>query len=203
MSCAINSGYVKGCKSSMGGLRTIWIAMLNDIASITETAGEISDIVMKSGKVFFGFELAKDSSYFNTDPAGSITNGTLVFNESLTLVLNEMKTSTSILIQALAKNSIVVIAEDRNRRAVLLGRTEGIDLESGTIGSGTSSGDRNGYELNFTGNEPKISHLQAAYLATFTGGTDDGGEGTPETFFLLVNEGEFLIDSDDSKIKYS
>lgn len=160
MNCAITAGYTIDCnKNSVGGLAKVKIASKKDIVSMTETGGIVSSIVMVTGSKFYEFELVRGTSNFVSTPTPNIQNGSIFYAESLTLVFNKLKASTSSLVDNLAKASIVAIVEDKNGEVVLLGRSGGLDLSGGTIGSGTNSGDRSGYELSFAAEEAKLSHV--------------------------------------------
>jgi hypothetical protein len=169
MSCAITAGYTIDCnKDSLGGLKVIRIASKKDIVSYTETAGVITGISMATGKQFYKFDLVKSSSNFVITPTANVQNGTTFYAEAVTLIMNKLKAATSSLVDALIKSSLVMIAEDRNGEVFLLGRDNGLDLSGGTIGSGTNGGDRNGYELQFTGEEAKISHVDPTVIAAIS-----------------------------------
>jgi hypothetical protein len=166
MSCAISSGYTIDCnKDSLGGLKVIYIAERKSIEGYTETAGIVTAITLATGKQFYKFELVKSSSSFTITPTANVGNGTLFFAESVQLVMNKLKSSTSALVESLAKASLVMIAEDRNGEVFLLGRENGLDISGGTIGSGTAGGDRSGYDLPFSGEEAKISHVDPTIIA--------------------------------------
>lgn len=166
MPSAITGGYVADCnKNNVGGLKVVKIASKCDIETITELNGVITAIDMVTGSKFYEFQLVKSTSNFSLAPTSNAQNGTAFYAEALSLVFNKMKSTTSALVDSLVKSSIVAIVEDKNGEAFLLGRTLGLDLSGGTIGSGTASGDRNGYELQFSGEEAKISHVDPTIIA--------------------------------------
>lgn len=167
MNCAIVGGYTQDCnKDSLGGLHRIRIAALKDIVSITEVNDVVSAIVMATGKQFFDFQLVKNTSNFSIVPTPNVQAGTNFYAETLAITFNKMKATTSALVDKLAKASLVALVEDRNGEVILLGRNNGLDLSGGTIGSGTAGGDRNGYELSFTGEEAKITHVDPTIVTT-------------------------------------
>ena len=86
---------------------------------------------------------------FNNDE-----NGTNYSAQKLSIVLNKMQANTRNEIQLLAKNLLVAVAVDRNGKAFLLGATNGLVAKTAKGESGTKMGDRNGYVIEFDGNEP-------------------------------------------------
>lgn len=161
---AITSGYVVNPnKDSVGGLNLIRLASFKDVEYI-EDLDEVVNIGLKSGKLFYTFELIKNVSGFTTTPNTDKKKGLRNFSESLNLVFTKMKKDTSVKITELMKSTVIAIAEDKIGNFVLLGRDGGLKFESGTIGSGTASGDRNGYEAQLTGTAKKISHVWQQFI---------------------------------------
>lgn len=166
MPCGFTAGYAQDCnKDSIGGLARIRIAPFKDVVSVTETAGVITAITLATGKQFYDFQLTKNTSNFSITPTPNVQNGTTFYAEAVTFVMNKMKATTSALVDSLAKSSLVMLVEDKNGETMLLGRSNGLDMSGGTVGSGTASGDRSGYELQFAGEEPVISHVDPTIVA--------------------------------------
>lgn len=164
---AITSGYTLDCnaKDNVGGLAEVLLANKCDIDSITLTDEIVTAVVMKTAKQFFKFQLTKSTSGFTLTPTANAQNGTAFIAESLTLVINKMKSATSKIFNGLVKGTFVAIAKDRNGEYVMLGREGGLDVTGGTAGSGTASADRNGYEGQFTGEESLIAHVDPTIIA--------------------------------------
>jgi hypothetical protein len=168
MACfPLNTGYTIQCpKNSIGGLRFIRIALKEDILSIEETASEVTRITMMPGKSFYNYNFPKNTSSFAITPTPNDQNGTLYYAEELKIVMNKISSSTVLIYEALSRNELVIIAEDRNGVSMLLGRGEGMTLSGGVIGSGVSSVDRNGFEAIFAASEAKLSPMSPNYIIT-------------------------------------
>jgi hypothetical protein len=167
MNCAIAEGYEQDCnKDSIGGVSEVMLGNLADINNITTAVGGAISIDMKVGKQFYKFKTVKNTSSFSNAITTSPTNGSLYYAQSATLVFNKMQLSTSKLVDALCRASLVAIFKDKNGEYTLLGRVNGLDVTGGTFGSGTGSGDRNGYELQLAGEERDISHVDPANIAS-------------------------------------
>jgi len=169
MSCAtIDGGYTIDCnKDSLGGLARVRLIAKNNIESYTVGVdGIITGIKIKTGKMFYDFALVKSTSNFVNTYTSNPANGTFFYAQALTLVFNKIKAATSKTVHALATSSVVAIVEDRNGEVILLGKENGLDVSGGTMASGTAGADRNGYDLQFTGEEKDCSHVDPTIVAT-------------------------------------
>ena len=169
MACALTSGYTFDCKDNIGGLKSVWFIGYNDVASVTEASGVITAITKDSGKVFYKYQLVRNTASFTENIAGSIENGTVVFNQELLIVINKMQTSMRNEMLLLAKNNMMAVVEDQNGRYWLAGRFNGLDLLTGSVSTGLAQADRNGYSFTFSGGEKESApEVQAAVISTLT-----------------------------------
>ena len=157
MACALTQGYTLDCKDNVGGLKTVWFASVDDIASYTSASGAISVITMEGGAVFYKYELVKETSNFAEAINSNVANGTVFYAPTLEVVLNKLQVNTRNEILLLAKNRLVAIAIDNNDVSWLLGKVNGLDITGGGSATGSAFGDRNGYTLTFTGSEPELA----------------------------------------------
>jgi len=157
MPCALTQGYVIDCKDSLGGISEVYFMPFNDLATITATAGVVTALTKDTGKRFYKYQLVKSTAGFTETGNGSIENGTLFYEQALTIVLNKLQTNTRNEILLLAKNLLVAVAKDNNGVYWMLGQTRGLDVTSNVAASGTAEGDRNGYTLTFTGKEKELA----------------------------------------------
>ena len=169
MSCALTSGYTFDCKDNIGGLKSVWFIGYNDVASVTEASGVITAITKDAGKVFYKYQLVRNTASFTENIAGSIENGTVVFNQELLIVINKMQTSMRNEMLLLAKNNMMAVVEDQNGRYWLAGRFNGLDLLTGSVSTGLAQADRNGYSSTFSGGEKESApEVQAAVISPLT-----------------------------------
>lgn len=157
MACALTQGYTLDCKDSLGGLKSVYFIEKGNVASVTETAGVVTAISLAVGKVFYKYDLVKETSSFTETVTASVQNGTIFYAQELSVILNKLQANTRNEILLLAQNSLVAIAEDRNGKYWLLGKDGGLDISGGTAASGVAAGDRNGYELTFAGQEASLA----------------------------------------------
>ena len=169
MACALTSGYTFDCKDNIGGLKSVWFIGYNDVASVTEASGVITAITKDAGKVFYKYQLVRNTASFTENIAGSIENGTVVFNQELLIVINTMQTSMRNEMLLLAKNNMMAVVEDQNGRYWLAGRFNGLDLLTGSVSTGLAQADRNGYSFTFSGGEKESApEVQSAVISTLT-----------------------------------
>jgi hypothetical protein len=157
MPCALTQGYTFDCKDNIGGLKSVWFIGWNDVASVTVASGLVSAITKSAGKVFYKYQLVRNTASLTENIAGSIENGTVVYNQELVVVINKMNVSMRNEILLLAQNNLMAVVEDQNGRYWLAGRYNGLDLLTGSSSTGTAQTDRNGYTLTFSGGEKELA----------------------------------------------
>jgi len=157
MACALTQGYTLDCKDSIGGITTVYFAPWEDLNVVTKTAGVVTTITMDSTKVFYKYELVKESSNFAEAINTNVQNGTVFYAQTLEIMLNKLQTNTRNEILLLAKNRLAVIVVDNNSDKWFFGLDFGLDITGGGSASGTAFGDRSGYTLTFTGNEKELA----------------------------------------------
>ena len=159
MACALTQSYTLDCKDSIGGLKEVYFAAVEDVASWTGSAGTYTEVTMEAGKTFFKYDLVKESSNFAEAVNTNVQNGTVFYAQTLEIILNKLQVNTRNEILLLAKNNLVAIAKDSNGASWILGFANGLDITGGGSATGTAFGDRNGYTLTFTGNEKELAGL--------------------------------------------
>jgi hypothetical protein len=158
MACALTQGYTLDCKDNIGGLKEVYFAPVEDLGTLTATAGVVTTITMDSGKYFYKYDLVKESSNFAEAINTNVQNGTVFYAITLEVILNKLQVNTRNEILLLAKNRLVAVAKDNNGTMWILGSENGLDITGGGSASGTAFGDRNGYTLTFTGNEKELAY---------------------------------------------
>lgn len=165
--CALTSDYSFGCDVGIGGVKEVYLIELENISSYTESSGTLTAITKVSGKIFRKYQLVLETAAFDEDIVGNRQNGTLFFSQKGTIIINKQNVAVRNEILLLAKNRLAIVVKDNNQTYRLLGREFGLMLQTGGANSGTAWGDRNGYVLNFTGNELELAPFVAdAVIAT-------------------------------------
>ena len=161
MSCNITAGFTLDCSDSNGGLDKIFIAN-GPVESITESSGTITAITVGGSALtpsdFFEFEVPRQTSSFTETINVSNENGTVFYDQALTMIFNKMEASKRDQILLLSQNNeMVVVFKDNNSKYFSVGVERGAYMTAGTSVSGVAYGDRNGYELTISGMEEQPS----------------------------------------------
>jgi hypothetical protein len=157
MNCALTQDYNFTCDVGTGGTKELYLIELDNVTSLVESSGTITNIIKGTGKIFRKYQLVQETANFEETIVGNRQNGTIYYDQKGTIILNKQNVAVRNEILLLAKNSLIVIIRDNNKLYRLYGREQGLRLENGTASTGTAWGDRNGYTLNFTGKEPELA----------------------------------------------
>lgn len=167
MACALTQGYAIDCRDSIGGATTFHVIEFPAIAGYTITAGVITEIKKATGKRFWGYRPARNTGYGKETITSSVENGTTFYAQEVFFPLNKLNSNMRNEIILLAQNNLVIVVTDSNGKHWLFGKQNGLTITAGEAGTGTASGDRNGYSLTFTGEEPLLAYeVDAATFAT-------------------------------------
>lgn len=170
MACALTSGYSLDCKDSSGGIVEIYFMEKANATTISEASGVVTGITKANGKRFYKYELPKETGSLTETINGNVQNGTIFYSSELKLIVNKLNTTVRNEIKLLAQNTLIAVAKDNNGKYWMVGKSRGVDLTTGTSGTGTAFGDRSGYDLTFAGSEPEpmieVNGATAAALET-------------------------------------
>lgn len=162
MACSnLTAGFTLDCNDSNGGIDKIFIAN-GPVESITESSGTITAITVGGSALtpsdFYDFDVPRQTSSFTETINVSQENGTVYYDQALTMIFNKMEAAKrdQILLMAQATDMIVVF-KDNNEKYFSCGIARGAFMTAGSSVSGTAYGDRNGYELTISGMEDQPS----------------------------------------------
>jgi hypothetical protein len=176
MPCYISSGLELGCSDGIGGIKKIYIVggATGEVTGLTYNAtGAITGATSVSGTSIYGFELKRNTSSLSQNVTKSFENGTIYFEQVLTAVFFKYDQEKRNQVKILSQNdAIQIIAIDQNDVQYYLGQVNGMYLSGGSAATGTAYGDRNGFELTFTGQEQEPARVISGALASvFAGAT--------------------------------
>ncbi len=158
------------CKDSAGGITEVYFIEKGNVSGIVAASGVVTGLTKAAGKRFWKYELPKETGSFTHNPTVSSENGTLFFEQNLTIVVNKLSAAINTELKLLAQNILVAVVKDNNNKFWMLGKERGLDMSGSTSGSGTAFGDRSGYSLVFIGKEPdqlyEVNSTVAAALET-------------------------------------
>ena len=165
--CALTQDYSFQCDVGIGGTKEVYLIELENISSYTESSGTLTGITKAAGKIFRKYQLVLETASFEETITGNRQNGTLFYPQKGTIIINKQSVAVRNEILLLAKNRLVMVIKDNNLTYRLLGREYGLMLQTGSATTGVAWGDRNGYTLEFTGNELELApFVQESVIAT-------------------------------------
>jgi hypothetical protein len=177
MSCYISSGVSLGCSDGVGGIKSIWVlgatGSTEPVVSSVQISGATGPITGITGAgTWFQFDLKRNTSSLSQNVQKNFENGTIFFEQVLTAILFRYDQEKRNQLKVLSQNDqIQIIAVDQNDTQYYLGQVHGMYLSGGAAASGTAYGDRNGFELIFTGQEAQPANVISGALSSiFTAG---------------------------------
>jgi hypothetical protein len=178
MSCYVSSGVALGCSDGVGGIKKIYIVGGGgEVTGFTyDVDGGITGATSSSGTTLYGFELKRNTSSLVQTTTKSFENSSLFWEQVLTIALYKYDQDKRNQLKILGQNDhLQIIAIDQNDVKYMLGQTNGMYLSGGSAGTGTAYGDRNGFEMIFTGQEKEPARVIEGSLASvFVGAAING-----------------------------
>ena len=169
MSCSITSARGIDCRDAIGGLKAIYFCSsysANIIASATVTADSytIEDADFADWDIYgtptvgkvqvYKYDLVTDLSTFKSGVEADKATGSVMWNQTLDIVLHKVVASDLFQLGLISKNRSQIFVQDSNDNVYLMGATDGCYLTGGdSIATGTNRSDMNGLSLSFTAKE--------------------------------------------------
>ena len=153
MSCEMTSGYNdRTCTNGKGGIKSVLLFPLGNIATSHITANEI-DILTVTGETFL-YKLKSNLSSYTAPIKVNKDNGTLFYEQSLSMILASDSKELRSEIHLLAQNEVCCLVENADGTIVALGFGEGLQIaDANEYTSGVLKGDRKGHVLVLNGME--------------------------------------------------
>lgn len=169
MACDIANGRTLECKESIGGIRNVYFANNGAGGSLTIDAdGDLTGLGTSSSDVY-KYELIPQGSSFDEVVTVSEENGTVFYEQTLTLSLPNLTSASLKALKILGQGRFQVYVEDNNideatgqGKVYLAGAFNGMTVTGGNVGRGQAFGDMNGYNLTLTGREQRAALLCTA-----------------------------------------
>ena len=169
MPCALTQGYNLDCRMNYGGVKELYVIEFENVSAITETAGVISAITKVATKTFKKYNLIAHTAEADEAFAASREMGTLSNKQTIKFPINKMTTAVRNELMLLAQNRLIFVFVDENGTGWMYGRDYGLMLETSANKTGKALADRNGYELQFGGDEKNLAYeVNSTALGTLT-----------------------------------
>ena len=164
--CDISLGRLEPCKTSVGGLKAVYIMNNGDATGVTYDATDTDAITAIAGTpTGYKYDLKGNSSFEQTINS-SRENGTTFFTQTLNLTLKGITAKDLKQIKLLAYGRPQIIVEDNNGKFFYTGLKNGMEVTGGTIVSGAAMGDLSGFTLTIVGEEPVPANMIITSLTT-------------------------------------
>jgi hypothetical protein len=164
--CYSTANVCKGCRDNIGGVKTAWV-VAGCVTGTTEDANGKILTVGATGGTVYEFQVEKNTSNFIETITPSLENGTVFYQQDLTLVFFKLQQATRNQLRLLAQNTNLKVFVQTNDGSIwYLGEDFGMFLSAGTGETGTAFGDRNGYSITLQGLEKDPCRELAGSLAS-------------------------------------
>ena len=188
---ALTKGRELDCSRISGGVRYLYFGVYDDFTTPIETAGiiqasgTVTTIATTAASVIYRYAMPLGASSVSETITGSTENGTIFYTPTVNVMLNKLTAADQNEIKLLGQTKVVIFAQlnetlvNDHNTIIALGVTNGLSLNAGSMDTGASFGDRNGYTLTFDGLEPSPFPFLADYTdepldnTLFTGFTVD------------------------------
>ena len=146
------SGLTRDCSNNMGGIKEVYIANFDDVASLTVTNDIITAIAMQSTAKFKKYSFRPQTAELVSTPQINSENGVAYIQSVLTLQFAKMDTTKRLEINALALGDLVIVVVDNNGKMWYLGKDNPVVASGGDSGTGKAFTDANRYGIQLTDN---------------------------------------------------
>lgn len=170
MACALTQGYNLDCRQNFGGLKETHVIELENIESMTVTAGVVTAITKVATKVFRKYMLTAHTGEAEDNYTQNKETGTSSNKQSIKFPVNKMTTSVRNELILLGQNRLVWVIKDNNGQNWLYGYEFGLVLTNAAGKTGKVLADKNGWDLTFEGDEKTFCYEvdAATYLTLGT-----------------------------------
>lgn len=139
-------GISMDCTSSLGGVKTVYIANYDDVATLKIADDEIVGITMNADAKFKQYSFKKNTASM-TSTLNVSENGGNIVTTDIVLSFLKQETSKRVEMTALSLGELAVIVADANGKYWYLGKDMAVVASAGTGETGTNFTDANRYEI--------------------------------------------------------
>ena len=205
MACAVTSGRNLSCKSSVGGLKNLFLLSYSNVVKDLSPTDGVITLPENDTAEFFKYFL-KGNSSMETAITSSRENGITFYQTTLNITLEFLDSPTQEQIKLMSKDRLHVVVEDYNGNFFLLGRKHGCEITGGSVVSGSAMSDLSGFTLVFDSQEkrpPEFCTKPDESAFAFTIQTDNAGTSNNNQFTLPLTTStdlSILVDWGDNTV---
>tara|TARA_R110002050_G_scaffold81326_1_gene173894 strand:+ start:636 stop:1166 length:531 start_codon:yes stop_codon:yes gene_type:complete len=148
------------CLKGVGGIKSILLVDYGLLGALSVTGAELTAI--GATPAAYQFLVKAGSSGMEQTITASAENGTVYYDQNVTIQLQKLDKLTQAELQDVCKGNPHVFVQDFNGNYFLVGAYNGADVSAGTIGTGTALADFTGFNLTFTAQEQLPAFFCAA-----------------------------------------
>ena len=154
------------CTNGKGGIKSVLLFPLGNVATSNITLNEVTTLTV-TGETFL-YKLKSNLSSYTAPIKVDKNNGTLWYEQSLSMILASDNKELRSEIHLLAQNEVVCLVENADGSIVALGFGEGLQIaDANEYTSGVLKGDRRGHTLVLNGMEnEEVPDVDPAIYAT-------------------------------------
>ncbi len=190
MACtALTKGRGLECNRIAGGVKNIYFSVFSDVGSTDwsydgSNPQEISTIDWNSSSIY-KYVMPLGVASVTETITGSTENGTIFYAPSVNIIFNKLTKEDQNQIRLLGQTKVRLLVElnqklSTGHDAILcVGWENGLDLNTGTEETGVAFGDRNGYNLTFSGMESRPLAFLEDYTTSIFDNSGFTNKGTP------------------------
>lgn len=167
MACLLTQGYTLGCRDSIGGIQEAYIGNFSSGATYTLDANDTITGFTGLTVSYYTFEQEMETGEFNQTGAYSTENGTVFFDQQLTLMFHKNDSNLRNQLLVLSQANMSVIVKDQRGEYWLLGYQNGVRAINGAMNTGKAFGDMNGVTITLQGKEPEPAHRISSTASGF------------------------------------
>lgn len=157
MPCLLTQGFSLDCKDQAGGVKAIYLVEFNSADTVTKSAsGEVTAHTLVSSRVYFKYELEKETATSTWRSIPSSENGTTYYEADLTVRLHKLSTAKRNELKLLSQARLRCIVRDTEDNYWLYGADYGMHLQQSEVNFGQAFTDFKGSVLNFLHKETDL-----------------------------------------------
>ena len=175
MACtALTRGRGLDCNRIAGGVKKIFFSVFDEDVSYTYDGSNPLEIdaIDWNATTIYEYVMPLGVASVTDTITGSRENGTIFYTPTVNIMLNKLTKEDQNEIKLLGKSKVRIFAQLNEQLAnghdvfIALGMSNGMELNAGTMDSGSDFGSRNGYTLTFDGLEPIPFAMLEDYTTT-------------------------------------
>jgi hypothetical protein len=164
MACELTAGFMLECKSTIGGIKAIYLQQHADFLSDVTIDANTEEVSALPVVDVYKYICPKHTGSFTEEVASSVENGTIFYTQTVTATFFALTAARRKQLELVAKNRLVVFVQDNNDNIWMVGKADGAEVTAMTTATGVAKGDLNGYTITFTAEEGHKAYRLESFI---------------------------------------